>query len=133
MVGGVYGDDLTERDDWGLSREARGLILHGDFSCDTLGILCSEHSDWDGDEIDNAIAYAILYKTGSMMSVYYMNSDEVTRPKLLGVEQWNNNYQFYETRYKAMIEFIASNIEDDRNECLKCKSPMGYKVKSQRL
>jgi hypothetical protein len=133
MVAGVHGSDLTIRDDWGTSREARGLILHGDFGCDTLGILCSDHSDWTGNMVDSAIAWAIVYKAGSFLSSYIMDSEEVNRYTLLGIDGLSANIVFYETKYKEMIEFIADNIEEDRNECLKCRSPHGYKRMAQML
>lgn len=133
MVAGVHGSDLTVRDDWGTSREARGLVLHGDFGCDTLGVLCSDHSDWSGNEIDSAIAWAILYKAGSFLSAYIMDSEEVNRYTLLGIDGLGANIAFYEERYKIMLEFIADNIEEDRNECLKCRNPHGYRRKSQML
>ena len=133
MCAGVYGDDITIRDDWPTSREGRGLVLHGDFGCDTMGVLCSEHSDWDGNEIDSAIAWAILYKAGSFLSTYIMDSEEVNRYTLLGVDGLGANIAFYEERYKVMIEFIAENIEEGRNECLKCREPHGYSRQAQML
>jgi hypothetical protein len=133
MVGGIHGTDLTIRDDWATSREAQGLILHGDFGCDTLGILCSDHSDWSGDYVDAAIASALVYKAGSFLSAYIMDSQEVSRYTLLGIDGLTANMLFYEQSYQKMIEFIAENIELDRNECLKCKSPMGYKRHIQML
>jgi len=133
MVAGVYGSDLTIRDDWGTSREARGLILHGDFNCDTLGILCSDHSDWAGNEIDSAIAWAILYKAGVFLSTYIMDSEEVNRYTLLGIDGLGANIAYYEERYKVMLEFIATNIEEDRNECLKCRNSFGYQRQGQIL
>ena len=133
MVAGIHGSDLTIRDDWGTSREARGLILHGDFGCDTLGILCSDHSDWSGNMVDSAIAWAINYKAGSFLSSYILDSEEINRYTLLGIDGLSANIVFYETKYKEMIEFIAENIEEDRNECLKCRSPHGYKRMTQML
>lgn len=133
MAAGVHGSDLTIRDDWGTSREARGLILHGDFGCNTLGILCSEHSDWSGDMIDQAVAWAILYKAGSFLSAYIMDSEEISRYTLLGVDGLGANMAFYEAKYKEFLEFIAENIEVDRNECLKCRDPHGYTRQSQML
>lgn len=133
MAAGVHGSDLTERDDWSTSREARGLILHGEYGCDTLGILCSDHSDWSGDMVDQSIAWAILYKAGSFLSTYVMDSEEISRYTLLGVDGLAANITFYEERYKAMIDFIAANIETARNECLKCKNPAGYKRQAQFL
>ena len=135
MAGGVHGavTDIADRNDWGTSRDAQGLILHGDFGCDTLGILCSDHSDWSGNEIDSAIAWAIDYKSGSFLSAYIMDTEEVNRYSLLGIDGLTANMIYYEERYKVMIEFIAANIEEDRNECLKCRPPFGYKRQSQML
>jgi hypothetical protein len=133
MVAGVHGSDLTIRDDWPTSREARGLILHGDYGCDTLGILCSDHSDWSNNQVDSAIAWAILFKAGSFLSSYIMDSEEVSRYTLLGIDGLTANMVYYEERYKVMIEFIAANIEEDRNECLKCRNPNGYKRQAQFL
>jgi len=133
MVAGIHGSDLSIRDDWGTSREAQGLILHGDFGCDSLGILCSDHSDWSGNTVDQAIAWALVYKAGSFLSTYIMDSEEVNRYTLLGIDQLGANIAYYESRYKEMIEFIGANIEDDRNDCLKCRSPHGYQRMTQML
>jgi len=134
MVGGVCGDDLDDRDDWNVTINARGLILHGDFTCDIISSLCNEYSDFTGaNEIDFAIAYAILYKTGEFLSIYVMDSEEVSRRTLLGTEQWNSNKEFYAAKYQEMIDFIANNWEEGRNECLKCRDPYGFSVQSQML
>jgi len=132
MVGGVCGDDINDRDDWGISRDAKGLIIHGDFICDILGALCSDHSDWTT-EIGFAIANAIWYKTGEFLATYVMDTEEVSRKTLLGVEQWNANRAFYNARYVTMINFIAENFEAEENECLKCRAPMGYAKRIQLL
>jgi hypothetical protein len=110
-----------------------GLILHGDFTCDILGTLCTEYSDWIGNEIDFAIANAIWYKTGEFLATYIMDTEEVSRKTLLGVEQWNANRAYYNARYVTMVNFIAENFEAERNECLKCKSPLGYSQRIQLL
>jgi hypothetical protein len=133
MVAGVCGDDLSIRDDWATSREAKGLILHGDFTCDVFGTLCSDHSQWTSNEIDFAIANAIWYKTGDFLAIYVMDTEEVSRKALLGVEQWNANRAFYNERYATLISYIAENFEEDRNECLKCRAPLGYKHSYQLL
>jgi hypothetical protein len=133
MVAGIWGSDVNDRDDWATSRESYGMVLHGDFTCDILGTLCTDHSDWTGNEIDFAIANAIWYKTGEFLATYIMDTEEVSRRTLLGVEQWNANRQYYNARYIAMINFIAENFEDDRNECLRCRQPLGHNVRSQFL
>ena len=133
MVAGIYSNSDPVMSNWPTTRDAQGMILNGDFGCDTLGILCSEHSDWVGNEIDLSIAYAILYKAGSFLSAYIMDSEEVNRYTLLGIDGLTANMVYYEERYKVMLEFIAANIELDRNECLKCRETHGYKRMSQML
>lgn len=131
MVAGVCGDDISDRYDWGTSRDAYGLVLFGDFACDLLATLCSEHSDWTGNMIDQAIAHAIWYKTGEFLSVYIMDSEEVSRRTLLGVEQWNANRAWYNDRYAKMINFIAQNWDENRNECLQCRNPFNNQLIQQ--
>jgi hypothetical protein len=109
------------------------MMLHGDFNCDILGSLCDEHSNFTGsDEIGMAMASAIWYKAGEFMSVYVMDSEEVSRRTLLGTEQWNANKEFYATKYQEMIEFIASRWEADQ-ECLRCRDQYGFELVSQIL
>ena len=133
MVAGVCGDVLADRDDWATESHARGLVLHGDFNCDIIGTLCDEYSDYSGNnEISMAMANAIWYKTGEWLSVYIMDTEEVSRKTLLGVEQWNANKEFYATKYQEMIEFIATHWEADQ-ECLKCRDQYGFELTSQIL
>lgn len=133
MVGGVCGETLSERDDWGTSSQAKGLILSGDFNCDLIASLCDDYSDYTGNnEIDWAKAFAIWYKTGEFLSIYVMDSEEVSRRTLLGTEQWNANREFYAAKYKEMIDFIGEHWEPDQ-ECLECKDPHGFGIESQVL
>jgi len=134
MVAGVKGDDLNIRDDWGTGRDAQGLVLHGDFMCDVMGVFCDDdHSNWSSNRLDFAVANAIWYKTGEFLATYVMDSEEVSRRTLLGVEQWNANRAMYNEKYVQMINFIAQNFDENRNECLKCRSAFGYNLNHQYL
>jgi len=133
MVAGVSGTDLTDRDNWGTSREGAGMIIHGDFNCDIIGTLCSDHSDWTGNEVDFAIAHAIWYKAGEYLATFIVDSEEVCRRTLLGVEQWNANREYYNAKYVTMINFIAENFQGEVNDCLRCRPPMGYAKQIQFL
>ena len=133
MVAGVCGEVLADRDDWGTSSQAKGLVLHGDFNCDIIGSLCDEYSDFTGNnEIAMAVAQAIWYKAGEFLSVYVMDSEEVSRRTLLGTEQWNGNKEFYAQKYQQLVEFIATHWEPDM-ECLKCRDQYGFSLTSQVL
>lgn len=125
MVGGVQGDDLTIRDDWSISKNSNGMILHGNFTCSAFDSLCGEDSDFVNDPIDSSIAWAILYKTGEFMTNYVMDTGEVSRYTLLGVEALNENRIYYNKRYAVMVDYIAKNIPDEKTDCYRCRQPMG--------
>lgn len=134
MAGGIHGDSISDRDDWGVSQFAQGLRLHGEFKCDAMNMLCSDASDFENNEIDSAIAWAILYKTAEFLTYEIKNSGEVSRYTLIGNDDvFNANMQYYSNRYTAMINFIAENIEPSRNECLRCRPALGIGKTSQRL
>jgi hypothetical protein len=134
MAGGVHGSDITERDDWGVSQDAQGLRLHGEFKCDAMAMLCSDASDFEKNEIDRYIAEACMLKTAEFASYKILNSGEVNRDLLLGNDDVvNGRMQYYSTLYQERINFIAQNIEPSRNECLRCRSIMGFSKHSQIL
>lgn len=133
MCGGVHGNDLTARDDWGTSRDAEGMILDGEFNCNPLDVFCDDDIDWISNETNYAVANAIWYKTGEFLANYILSTEEVSRPVLLGVEHWNTHLKFYNERYIALIEFIGQTFQEDRNECLKCRSPHGFQRRTQML
>ena len=133
MVAGVYGDDLTTREDWPTAGNAAGMILHGNFTCSIFDALCTENSDFNDDEQDRAMAWAILYKTGEFLTNYIMDTGEVSRYTLLGTEALNENRVYYNKRYAVLIDWLAQNLDDDRNDCMKCKPPMGIRRRAQML
>jgi hypothetical protein len=134
MAGGVHGDDILERDHWGVSQYAQGLRLHGEFKCDAMNMLCSDASDFENNEVDSAIAWAILYKTAEFLTYEIKNSGEVSRYILIGSDDiLSTNMAYYSEHYATLINFIAQTIEPSRSECLKCRPSMGISRVSQRL
>ena len=134
MAGGIHGDVPAYRDKWGVTEYAQGLRLHGDFKCDAMQMLCTDASDFENNEIDSAIAWAILWKSAQFLTYEIRNSQEVSRNLLLANDDiLNANMEYYSARYTVLINFIAENIEPSRNECLKCRSSMGVSKSSQRL
>lgn len=132
MAGGIHGSDLGVMENWGVTHNAEGLRLNGEFKCDAMNILCSDNSDFENNDIDQAIAWAILYKSAEFLTYEIKNSGEVSRYTLIGNDTvLGTNMQYYSERYVAMINFIAQNMDQDRNDCLKCKTSIGKL--SQRL
>ncbi|HZK61485.1 MAG TPA: hypothetical protein VFC41_05365, partial [Anaerovoracaceae bacterium] len=134
MVGGVHGDDPVDREDWSVSQYAQGLRLHGDFKCDAMNMLCSDASDFENNEIDSAIAWAILYATTQFLIYELHKSNEVSRDRLIGDDVTiSTGLTYCSDHYTTLINFIAEHIEPSRNECLKCRPSMGIGKTSQRL
>lgn len=131
MAGGVYGNTLSDREDWNISGRASGMILHGNFVCDVFDAFCRDDSDFVNNEVDASMAWAILYKAGEFLTTYIIGSTEVSRYTLLGVEQLNENRIYYAQRYAVMLDWLAQNMPD--NDCLKCRPPQGMRMRSQRL
>ena len=134
MAGGIHGSDPLERDDWGVSQDAQGLRLHGEFKCDAMAMLCSDASDFENNEIDRYIAEACLLKTAEFATYKIKNSGEVDRNLLIGSDDvLNGQMAYYSDLYTSRINFIAQNIEPSRNECIKCRPSMGMGRTSQHL
>jgi hypothetical protein len=134
MAGGIHGDVPADRDDWSVSEYAQGLRLYGDFKCDAMQMLCTDASDFENNEIDSAIAWAILWKSAQFLTYEIRNSQEVSRNLLLANDDvLNANMEYYSARYTVLINFIAENIEPSRNECLRCRPSLGVGKSSQRL
>jgi hypothetical protein len=133
MVGGIQGDDLTDFDTWTLSGYMNGIVLIGEFTCDNFLYLCNDNSDWENNDVDKAIAYALQYKWGEFVMNMFLDTTEVTRLTTLGVEAINNNRTYYNNRYAVMIQYIVDNIDIGRFGCLSCKPAHGFALKSQML
>ena len=125
MIGGVSGTDLTVRDDWTVCKNANGMILHGNFTCNFFDAFCNEDADFLNNEIDTSMAWAILYKTGEFLSNYILDTGEVSRYSLLGKENLLENRAYYNARYAVMVDYVAQNMDMERNDCLRCKPVMG--------
>jgi hypothetical protein len=133
MAGGIHGDsitpdsdDITGLNDWAVSQYAEGLRLHGEFRCNAMNMLCSDASDFENNEIDRGIAWACLYASTEWLIYEMKKSQEVDRAKLIGDDVTiGTGLEYCSTHYTKLINYIASNIEPSRNECLKCRSVMG--------
>lgn len=133
MIGGIQGDDISLREDWPVTQEMNGIILIGEFNCDKFAYLCNSNTDFEYDEVGQAIAHAIAYKWGEFTMDYFLDTNEISRMTTLGIESINNNREYYNARYTVMIDFIATNLDVSKFGCLSCKSPHNVKISRQLL
>lgn len=132
MIGGISGDTIADREDWGVTEYMNGIVLIGEFICDKFIYLCNENTDFTS-EVDQAIAYSVLYKAGEFLMDEFLDTTEVSRFTALGLESINNNRQYYNERYVVMIDFIVNNLDIERYGCLQCLPTMGFKRQVQML
>jgi hypothetical protein len=133
MIGGITGNDLTIREDWSVTSEMNGLVIYGQFNCDKELYICNERSDFENDPVDQAIAYAILYKNGEFLMDEFLNTSQVSRSTLIGKEEMISNRDYYNNRYNVMINFIVDQIDISKYGCLVCKPAHGQQINYHRL
>ncbi len=133
MIGGISGDDISARENWGITQEMNGIILIGEFNCDKYSYFCNPNMDFENEEIRQAIAHAINYKLGEFIMDFFLDTENISRFTVLGHEAINNNRTYYNSRYSVMINFIAENIDTSKFGCLSCKSVQNAKFSTQRL
>jgi hypothetical protein len=121
MAGGIEFNDITLRE-VSPSSKFRGLTIQASFKCDEQRVICDETSDFINNQTDRAIAFAYLYKAGEYFLNEVVGSGEVNRYTLLGADAINNNIEFYNQRYKEMLNFISSNLDYSKVDCYKCHS-----------
>jgi hypothetical protein len=134
MVGGITGNDTAEiEDNWSTSSNMNGLILVATYECSPMIYLCNEMTDYENNTTDQAIAYAVLYKSGEFLMDEFLDTQEISRYTALGLEAVNNNRVYYNERYAAMLNFIASNIDIAQWGCLACKPVFNLSKAYQKL
>lgn len=133
MIGGISGNDIATREEWGVTQEMNGIILIGEFNCDKFSYFCNENMDFEYDEIGQAVAHAIVYKWGEFTMDYFLDTQEISRNTVLGVDAINNNREYYNQRYSVMINFIAENLDTAKYGCLSCKPVQNARINRQLL
>jgi hypothetical protein len=122
MAAGITGTDINSRETWTRKNQFYSMAIHASFYCNIDSLICSEFSDFEGNETDRAIAHALQYKSGELFLNSIMDSGEINRFTLLGNEAMNFNRETYANRYKVMIEYAAANLDLNRTDCYSCKT-----------
>lgn len=121
MATGVTGT-TTDIDSLTLRKgDSMGIEVNALFNCDDYDMFCSDNSDFIGDQVDRAIAFALWYKSGEQFLSEIVSTGEVNRYVLLGYEAIANLVNFYKERYNVMVQFAAQNMDTDRVECWTCR------------
>lgn len=121
MATGVTGESLNINDLTLIKGSGVGISINAQINCDDYGMFCSENSDFIGDTIDRAIAFALWYKSGEQFLSEMVSTGEVNRYVLLSYEAIQNLVKFYNERYTLMIEFVSKHMHLDMVACWECK------------
>lgn len=133
MIGGIEGDTIADREDWGIAGNMNGIVLIGEFKCDLYTLFCNDNMDFENEPIGQAVAHAINYKWGEFVMDYFLDTQNISRYTTLGLEAINNNREYYNARYAVMVNFITENLDISQYGCLSCKSLQNAKFSRQLL
>ena len=127
MCGGIQGNDITEREDWGGFITMNGLVFDVQFYCNTFNTLCNDSfTDFAADPVDEAQAKPVWYKMGEIAMMATLASKELNIQTMTNQEAMVNYIAYYRGEYAKQITFIGQNIDVARSGCLACRDNYGY-------
>lgn len=131
MAGGVQGDNINDREDWGGFISTNGLVFDVQFYCNSFNTLCNDKfTDFAADPVDEAQAKAVWYKSGEFAMRATLASKELNIQTMTNQEAMVNYIQYYLQEYQKQITFIGQNIDVARSGCLACRDSYGYKKRT---
>ena len=124
MVGGFTTDDLSRFDDitydYGGNNYMNGLNLEVDINCDAGLVLCKDSMNFESDPLAIATAYAILYKSASLLADWIFATPNLGYTKLINRENLAREALVWMERYNQQIEHIAANTDITKSDCFEC-------------
>lgn len=102
----------------GSTAHANGITVEALISCNDLGFLCKNYTDYPDTRI--AIQYAILYQAVSNLLKSILRSGDVSRFALVGRERMEADAAILHNKFISRIPWIAQNIKMGTNSCFQC-------------
>lgn len=122
MAGGVETNSLDFMNEpKSGNSQMNGLVLHVEFRCKVGETLCKDELDFIGDPIAGAIAHAILYKAGYILSDMILTTNEINRQTMMNREQLVSFQKEWIEKYNAMITYIVQNVDVSESDCFECR------------
>lgn len=126
-VHGIKGDVGTDYDKFTTTKEINGLILDGEFTCDSSRLICSDEYKLDFvNGRGKQIAYAIRFRAAVSLVQKILDSGEINRYTLLGREALYGKRAHFQKEYDAWIVWLCENTTVVNTDCLKCKQNSSF-------
>jgi len=122
-IQGVKGDDITKRETFFTQKEAFGLFLDVEFTCNTSELICggtNSKLDFDNDEKAMAMAYAIRYEAGRSLIDNILGTANVNRYTMLPADSLWKLRNHYAERYNELVAYLCQEMDITQNDCLMC-------------
>ena len=124
MAGGWTGDTLTDFENVTTvaPNKCYGLTLFLEFSCRASEVLCDGELNFSGNPLAMSIAHALQYKAAEYMALDVLSSSRLNRGQLINREVLVQNQAFWRGKYNEHVNYIVTNADLSKNDCLTCRS-----------
>jgi hypothetical protein len=131
-VGGTYGDDLAEADEWTTSSQTQGMMLDVEFGCRADSIICREAMNYNSDPFAAVIAHATRYKAGGNLLRALSTSANINLGALADGQARANLMREYATQYNDRVfDWLCPQIAlpgniNQHSDCMSCRNQYGF-------
>ncbi|HNR55529.1 MAG TPA: hypothetical protein PKJ19_10190 [Flavobacteriales bacterium] len=140
MVGGISGDDLSDREDWSHTNETNGLMFDVSFACDSRTSICYGTPDYNGDPLQATYAHGVRFAAALYVVEQITGSTRVIRENIAGGDAMELLRVSYQKEINERAEYLGEELSEDPQEgipysgvgtysdCFACRDQHGLKV-----
>ena len=143
MANGTSGNLLSDRDKWTHSNSTQGLMLDIDFTCDARTSICRDDPDYEGDPVQAAFAWGVLFASALDIVQTITGSTRVVREAIAGGDEMERLRVSYMAKVKEYADYIGevltmpadngrSSGVNSYSDCFTCRDTTGIAVKTIR-
>jgi hypothetical protein len=130
-VGGTYGNDLTEADEWTTSTQTQGMLLDVEFGCRAESIICSEAMNFNSDPFAMTLAHGVRYQAGVNLLRALSTSANINLGVLADGQARANLMREYSSNYDQVVTWLCQQIATPENinqhsDCMSCRNQYGF-------
>lgn len=137
MANGTYGNDLSDRANWGHNNATQGMLLGFDFKCDARTTLCSGSPDYASDVFQSVFAYGAMFAGALHLVEQITSSTRVNRENIVAGDQMELNRVGYTKEMNERAAWLGAELAlpeniDTYSDCFTCKDETGLNVSTMR-
>jgi len=122
MLGGWKGDNVDFSDETATAdNQNYGLTLHASFDCKVHEVLCDGQLNFSK-PLTMSLAYAVQFKAAELAIDNLLSTTQINRFQITNREALEKKRTELMRKYNEHLNYIASEIDVDSNDCLTCQS-----------